>query len=150
MVRQYYASPIADVQGSPATEQTTASLQLVLDLMLGINLVAAAEAVSLARYLKVDMAQFYQLVSDAAGASKVFVTRGLEMIEGKIGTKAPGGAQTVDEAIQRLENVVQKARDLYVPLHLANAALNMLLVAKRAGLGGEASTSVIRAYGYEY
>ncbi|PLB49092.1 putative dehydrogenase [Aspergillus steynii IBT 23096] len=148
MVRQYYASPIADVQAT-GQPQTTESLQLVLDLMLGINLVAAAEAVSLARYLNVDMAQFYRLVSDAAGASKVFVGRGLEMIEGKIGAQAPGGSQTVDEAIGRLENVVQKARDLYVPLHLANAALNMLLVAKRAGFGGEASTSVIRAYGYE-
>ncbi|KAH8434008.1 uncharacterized protein LDX57_011644 [Aspergillus melleus] len=150
MVRQYYSSPIADVQSLPTTEQTQESLQLVLDLMLGINLVAAAEAVSLARYLKADMTQFYRLVSDAAGASNVFVTRGLEMIEGNIGAQAPRGSQTVDEVIKRLENVVQKARDLYVPLHLANAALNMLLVAKRAGFGAEASTSVIKAYGYEY
>ncbi|KAA8650400.1 uncharacterized protein ATNIH1004_003086 [Aspergillus tanneri] len=150
MVRQYYASPIADV--APAHEDhnqdQTQSLRLVLDLMLGINLVAAAEAISLARYLKVDMDQFYRLVSDAAGASKVFITAGLDMIKGRIGQNAPAGEQTLDEAIQRLESAVQKARDMHVPLHLGNGALSVLLMAKKAGYATEGRTSVIKSYGY--
>ncbi|KAF7595687.1 hypothetical protein BBP40_005131 [Aspergillus hancockii] len=147
MVRQYYASPIASVAASAADQSE--ALHLVLDLMLGVNLVAAAEAIAFARYLKVDLAQFYELVSAAAGSSKVFNAKGLEMIEGHIAEKAPAGSQTVDEAISRLESVVQRARDLHCPLHLGNAALNVLHLAKRAGLGGASSTSVIKVFGKE-
>ncbi|KAE8315504.1 NAD binding domain of 6-phosphogluconate dehydrogenase-domain-containing protein [Aspergillus transmontanensis] len=145
MVRQYFTTPIASVTAS--AEDQSAALQLVLDLMQGVNLVAAAEAVAFARYLKVDLAQFYDLVSAAAGASKVFITKGLEMIKGQIGEEAPAGSQTVDEAISRLEKVVQQARDLHCPLHLGNAALNVLFTARRAGLGAEGATSVIKVFG---
>lgn len=145
MVRQYFTTPIASVTVS--AEDQSAALQLVLDLMQGVNLVAAAEAVAFARYLKVDLAQFYDLVSAAAGASKVFITKGLEMIKGQIGEEAPAGSQTVDEAIAKLEAVVQQARDLHCPLHLGNAALNVLFTARRHGLGAEGATSVIKLFG---
>ncbi|KAE8350842.1 NAD binding domain of 6-phosphogluconate dehydrogenase-domain-containing protein [Aspergillus coremiiformis] len=145
MVRQYCTASIASVTAS--TDDQGSALQLVLDLMLGVNLVAAAEAVAFARFLAVDLAQFYDLVSAAAGASKVFNTKGLEMIQGRIAEKAPRGSQTLDEAISRLETVVLKARDLHCPLHLGSAALNVLLTAKRAGLGAEGATSVIKVFG---
>ncbi|KAF9894768.1 hypothetical protein FE257_006658 [Aspergillus nanangensis] len=147
MVRQYYAQPIAEVKSAASAEEQSASLQLVLDLMLGVNLVATAEAVSFARYLKVDLAQFHGLVAEAAGASRVFINKGLEMIEGRIGENAPAGSQTVDEAAARLETVVQKARDLHCPVHLGNAALSALYMARRHGLGSEGSTSVIKVFG---
>ncbi|KAL4779749.1 NAD binding domain of 6-phosphogluconate dehydrogenase-domain-containing protein [Aspergillus varians] len=144
MVRQYYAKPLSDVSPSADAEAAT---ELVLELMRGVNLVAAAEAVSFARYLNVDLAQFHGLVSQAAGASKSFIQQGLEMIEGRIGDKAPAGTPTVDQAAAKLEAVVQKARDLHCPLHLGNAALNVLFMAQRHGSGGQSSTSVIGVYG---
>jgi 3-hydroxyisobutyrate dehydrogenase len=107
------------------------------------NLVAAAEAIAFARHLNVDLKQFFTLVSDAAGASRQFMTRGLEMIEGRIGQNS----ETVNDVISRLEKGVQKARDLHCPLNLGNAAMNVLLMAKRAGLGAEGSTSVIKVFG---
>ncbi|PWY79312.1 6-phosphogluconate dehydrogenase C-terminal domain-like protein [Aspergillus heteromorphus CBS 117.55] len=147
MVRQYYPTPIKDVTpASLANEDPEAATQLVLDLMQGVNLVAAAEAIAFARSLGVDMAQFFELVSDAAGGSKIFVTRGLEMIEGRIGAETLSGTQTVDEVVSRLERVVQKARDLHCPVHLGNAALGVLLMAKGKGHGGEGSASVIQVY----
>lgn len=146
MVRQYYPDPIAQVMDNKSPEESAAALQLVQELMLGINLVASAEATAFARYLKVDMSQFYTLVSDAAGASTAFITHGREMIEGKIGPNAPAGLPTVDQAAQTLEAVVQKASDLKCPLHLGNAALSMLLLAKSGGFGQEGSTSVIKVY----
>ncbi|PLN85845.1 NAD binding domain of 6-phosphogluconate dehydrogenase-domain-containing protein [Aspergillus taichungensis] len=145
MVRQYFATPITGVAGTEGDDQP-AKLQLVLDLMRGVNLVAAAEAVAFARHLRVDLGQFHGLVREAAGASRVFITQGLEMVEGRIGDKAPAGSQTVDEAVARLETVVQRARDLHCPLHLGNAALTALLTARRAGFGGEANTSVIKVW----
>ncbi|KAL4928773.1 NAD binding domain of 6-phosphogluconate dehydrogenase-domain-containing protein [Aspergillus undulatus] len=144
MVRQYYTKPLSEVSASADAEAAT---ELVLELMRGVNLVAAAEAVSFARRLNVDLAQFHGLVTQAAGASKIFIEQGLEMIEGRIGDKAPTGSPTVDQVAARLEAVVQKARDLHCPLHLGNAALNVLFMAQRHGSGGQSSTSVIRVYG---
>lgn len=140
MVRQYFSQPIGQVAATAADAQ--AAQELVLDLMRVVNLVAAAEAIAFARYLKVDLKQFHGLVAEAAGASRVFITQGLEMIEGRVGANA----ETVDAAVARLEKVVQKARDLHCPLHLGNAALSVLLLARRAGLGGEGSTSVIKVW----
>ncbi|KKK22828.1 hypothetical protein P175DRAFT_0425858 [Aspergillus ochraceoroseus IBT 24754] len=144
MVRQYFPRPLSEVTACANPEAATG---LVLDLMRGVNLVAAAEAVSFARYLQVDLAQFYGLVSQAAGASKIFMQQGLEMIEERIGDKAPEGSPSIDQAAATLENVVQKARDLHCPLHLGNAALSMLFMAQRHGLGGQSSSSVISVYG---
>ncbi|OQE31278.1 hypothetical protein PENSTE_c001G04692 [Penicillium steckii] len=143
MVRQYFKEPITKVNSTKSAEETAEALQLVLDVMEVTNLVAAAEAISFARYLKVDLKQFFTLVSDAAGASRQFMTKGLEMIEGNIGKNN----ETINDAISRLEKGVQRARDLHCPLHLGNAALNVLFMAKRAGLGAEGSTSVIKAFG---
>ena len=142
MVRQYYPEPIAQVSAGKSAEDNAAALQLVRELMLGINLCGAAEAVAFARYLGVDMTQFYTLVTDAAGASRVFNTEGRRMIDGTIGT-----GRTLDQAVEELEGVVQKARDLNCPLHLGNAALSLLMLAKRAGHGGEGQWSVVKVFG---
>ncbi|KAF7717529.1 Hydroxy monocarboxylic acid anion dehydrogenase family protein [Penicillium ucsense] len=144
MVRQYYSQPITKVNSSKSDEESAAALQSVLDVMQLTNLVAAAEAIAFAKYLKVDLKQFYTLVSDAAGSSRQFMTLGLEMIEGKVGKNS----ESVDQAINRLRKAVQKARDLHCPLHLGNATMNVLLMAKRAGLGADGSTSVVKMFGF--
>lgn len=133
------------VTNTKSTEETAEAQQLVLDMMELTNLVGAAEAIAFARYLKVDLKQFLTLVSDAAGSSRQFMTRGLEMIEGRSGENA--ASETINGAIARLEKAVQKGRDLHCPLHLGNAAMSVLAMAKRAGLGAEGSTSVIKVFG---
>ncbi|KAJ5697376.1 hypothetical protein N7488_011060 [Penicillium malachiteum] len=145
MVRQYFSESVMKVSNTKSAEETAEAQQLVLDMMELTNLVAAAEAISFARYLNVDLKQFFTLVSDAAGSSRQFMTKGLEMIEGRIGEVA--GSETINDAIVRLEKAVQKARDLHCPLHLGNAAINTLFLAKRAGLGAESSSSVIKVFG---
>ncbi|KAJ5689959.1 hypothetical protein N7462_004351 [Penicillium macrosclerotiorum] len=144
MVRQYYSEPVMKVSNKKSPEETAQALQLVLDMMEVTNLVAAAEAIAFARYLGVDLKQFFTLVSDAAGSSRQFMTKGLEIIEGRVGQNT----ETVDEAIVRLEKAVQKARDLHCPLHLGNAAMNTLFLAKRAGFGVEGSTGVVKVFGF--
>ncbi|KAJ5802709.1 uncharacterized protein N7503_005159 [Penicillium pulvis] len=145
MVRQYFSKPLRAVSNAKMLDNEADLRQLVLDMMEVTNLVAAAEAISFARYLKVDLKQFFGLVSNAAGASRQFMTRGLEMIEGNIDMQP--GSEKIDAAILRLERAVQKARDLHCPLHLGNAALNTLFLAKRAGFGDESTVSVMQIYG---
>ncbi|KAJ6119893.1 hypothetical protein N7523_004173 [Penicillium sp. IBT 18751x] len=143
MVRQYYPQAIMKVSSTKSVEETAEAQQLVLDLMQITNLVAAAEAIAFARHLKVDLKQFFTLVSDAAGSSRQFMTMGLEMIEGRVGQNS----ETINDVIIRLEKAVQKARDLHCPLHLGNAAMSVLFMAKKAGYGAEGSTSVIKVFG---
>lgn len=76
----------------------------------------------------------------------MFEARGPEMIAG-VGEEAAGeGARTLDGAVAELAGVVQSARDLNCPLHLGNSSLNLMLSAKRMGLGGAVDSIVIRAY----
>ncbi|CAI7611136.1 unnamed protein product [Penicillium glandicola] len=145
MIRQYFAEPITEVSSTKSDEETAEALQLVLDLMEVTNLVAAAEAISFARYLNVDLKMFYTLVADAAGASRQFMTKGLEIIEG-LGQGADGSSESVDAATSRLEKAVQKARDLHCPLNLGNAALSVLFMAKKSGLGAAGSASVVKVF----
>lgn len=145
MVRQYFAEPIMKVSCTKSVEETAGDLQMVLDLMEVTNLVAAAEAIAFARYLKVDLKQFYTLVSDAAGSSRQFMTKGLEIIEG-LGQDVNASSETVDAASARLEKAVQKARDLHCPLNLGNAALSVLYLAKKSGLGAEGSAHVVKVF----
>lgn len=143
IVRQYYPHPITNVSCTASPEDKSAAVQLVHDLLIGINLVAAAEAVGFARHLQVDFGQFYDLVSNAAGASRVFNEKAKEMTGDGSGS---GSGQSLDEATAKLETVVQKARDMHVPLHLGNAALNVLFLARRRGVGESASTAVMQAF----
>lgn len=143
MVRQYYPTPIANVSANTETD-TDSAFQLILDLQLGINLVATAEAIGFARHLQTDFAQFYDLVSNAAGGSRVFNEHAQEMKDG-LGEAGSTG-ETLDEVITRLKRVVQKARDMHVPLHLGNAALNVLLLARRRVDKAMPSTGVVRVF----
>ncbi|KAH8703364.1 putative oxidoreductase [Talaromyces proteolyticus] len=146
MVRMYTSEPIIKVNSTLSPEETSRRLRMVTKLMQYTNIVAAAEAVAFARHLNVDMTQFYDLVINAAGGSKMFNTLGATMIKGiPIGVAATGDL-TVDDIVKELSDIVQEARDLYTPLNLATAALNQYLVAQRRGWGKEAATSIIRAW----
>lgn len=141
MVRQYYSQPIANVSSPESAEASETALELVRELTRGIILVSAAEAISFARHLNVDFDQFYDLVTNAAGGSSLFNERARELYSG---VGAPDG-RSLDEAIDKLKPVVQKARDLNIPLHLGNAALNVLLTARRRGEGA-ATSGVMQAF----
>ncbi|OJD15342.1 hypothetical protein AJ78_04387 [Emergomyces pasteurianus Ep9510] len=147
-VRLYYRDPITKAEAKAALnpESNAAALKIIVGLLTNIHLVAAAEAVSFARLLKVDLQQVYAVVNAAAGASKMFETRGPEMMAGLKDESGSRSTKTVNEAIAELAEAVQAARDLYCPLHLGNAALNMLYLAKKQGLGEKTDSHILRVY----
>jgi 3-hydroxyisobutyrate dehydrogenase len=145
MVRMYYPESITKVQVTKSPEEVAKGLEMVTKLMKYTNIVGAAEATAFAKYLKADMTQFYDLVTNAAGASKMFNTLAPAMTKTPTGP-APVGSQSIDVIIKELSEIVQVARDLYCPLNLATEALNQYLVAQRRGWGAEASPSVIRVW----
>lgn len=146
MVRLYFPDPIAQVSSTKSAAEKATALNLVKTLLVNVNIVAAAEAIGFARYLKVDLQQFYGLVNEAAGASAQFKSRGAEMIEGLKDGEAPAGTLTVDDAVKELSTVVAEARQLNCPLHLAGEALSLFTFAQRRGYGREAAASVLKVW----
>ena len=51
----------------------TLSLNDIADLMVGVHLAAMAEAMSFCEYLKIDPNLMFDVVSNAAGASSIFL-----------------------------------------------------------------------------
>jgi 3-hydroxyisobutyrate dehydrogenase len=142
----YTSDSLVSVKCTLSPEETARRLKMVTTLMQYTNIVAAAEAVAFAKYLNVDMKQFFHLVINAAGGSRMFNTLGVTMGQGITTGEAPQGTLRIDNIINDLSAIVQEARDLYTPLHLATEALNQYIFAQRRGWGGEAATSIIRVW----
>lgn len=86
IVRLWTSEPVTSIQSNLSAEDKEAKLQLVVNLLTGIHLVSAAEAISLAKHVGIPLAQFYELACDAAGGSSMFKDAGAKMIavlEGK-------------------------------------------------------------------
>ncbi|KAL1956171.1 hypothetical protein VTO42DRAFT_7606 [Malbranchea cinnamomea] len=159
MVRLYSPEPIAKIASASRDAE---KIGLVVSLLRNIHLAAAAEAISFASFLQADMAQFYELVNAAAGGTAMFRSRGPEMIALSAtasssssssikpavnGTAAASeSSRTLDDAVEELAVVVQRAREVNCPLHLGNAVLSILLAAKRRGYGGLSDSHVIRMW----
>ncbi|KAF9638764.1 putative 3-hydroxyisobutyrate dehydrogenase protein [Lasiodiplodia theobromae] len=139
MVRTYFPDPVSTVKpesNGASSPSNSEKLDLVFKLLRGVLLLAAAEAISFAHYLKLDLHQFYDLASGAAGASIAFRERGAEMIELLTGKKVAGareGLQPLDvkQIREDLAEVINAGRKLYCPVPLAGAALNLLATAQR-------------------
>lgn len=123
--------------------------KLVIALLTNIHLCAAAEAISFAQHLNVDMAQYQKLVNAAAGSSAMFRMKAMEMV-GVNSSDTKNGAyassRTIDETVRDMVDVIQEARNVNCPVHLASEALNLLLMAKRKGLGEKSDSHIIRVY----
>ncbi|AUH32244.1 NAD(P)-dependent oxidoreductase [Paracoccus tegillarcae] len=113
----------------------------VNQLMCGVHIATAAEALSLAEQLGLDRQVMLEIVSGSAASSWMLRDRGPRMIE------QPGAVTSaVDIFVKDLGIVAQTGRDARVPLPLAAAALQMFLAASVAGDGPLDDSQVIRAY----
>ena len=125
--------------------------QLVLDLLEMVHLVAAAEAIAFAHQLRLDLKQFVVLVNDAAGATAAFRRINPFMMKALGDTGADTEDTTADvsleSCIERLNNVVGRARNEACPLFLGNAALGVLNVARHLAGPRAGISSLIRYYG---
>lgn len=110
-------------------------------LLCGVHIAAAAEALALAEQLEIDTSVMLEIVSGSAASSWMLRDRGPRMI-------APPGPITsaVDIFVKDLWIVAETGRAAKAPLPLAAAALQMFLAASSAGEGGLDDSQVIAAY----
>ncbi|KAF2819932.1 hypothetical protein CC86DRAFT_374653 [Ophiobolus disseminans] len=126
IVRLWTAEPVSSITSSLSAEQKESALELVIDLLTGIHLVSAAEAISLAHHVGIPLPQLYELACDAAGGSTMFKQAGAKLIEILEGKDA-GKGSVLGGYAEKLKIVVDKAQEIKCPLYLGSAALNALL-----------------------
>ena len=117
------------------------ALKAINQLLAGVHIAAAAEAIALARGLGLDPAVVIEALSQGAGGSFMFADRGPRMLQAYT-----GGAEVksrVDIFVKDMGIVTTVGRTSHVPLPLAAAAQQLYLIAEAAGLGAHDDSSVV-------
>ncbi|KAF2838446.1 oxidoreductase [Patellaria atrata CBS 101060] len=137
MVRIYYPDPVLKVNSEVSSEEQDHHIKLVLNMLMGIYICAASEAIGFAHHLGLPLDQFFELVNDAAGGSKMFRKCGGAMIRAIKGEESVLDYSSVGDLrsiCEKMSAVVDEMRRVNCPAYLATGALNLLLLAqKRSG-----------------
>ncbi len=140
------AGPVLDAVGKAVYHVGTehgqgSTVKLINQLMCGVHIATAAEALSLGAHAGVDPKVILEVVGNAAGASWMLNDRGPRMLEG-----SPDVKSAVDIFVKDVGIVLDFGREQRFPLPLSAATHQMFLAASGAGLGREDDSQVIRVY----
>ncbi len=117
------------------------AVKIVNQHLCTVHLVAAAEALSLARSMDLDPAEVLRLVEDGAAGSWMLRDRGARMLSEKPEITSTVGIFTKDSAL-----VEQAAMEAGHEIPVLSAARKQLLAAENSGLGTADDSQVIRTY----
>ncbi len=117
------------------------TVKIVHQLLAGVHIAVAAEAMALAARAGIPLDTMYDVVTHAAGNSWMFENRMRHVLDGDYSAKS-----AVDIFVKDLGLVNDTARALKFPLPLASTALNMFTSASNAGYGREDDSAVIKIF----
>ena len=118
-----------------------AVVKTVNQLLAGVHIAAAAEALALAGKLGIDTAIMLDIVSGSAASSWMLRDRGPRMLEGD-----PEVRSAVDIFVKDLGIVMEAGRDAKAALPLAAVAHQLFLAASGQGYGKADDSQLIRTY----
>lgn len=118
-----------------------ATVKTVNQLLCGVHIAVAAEALSLAEKAGIDGGLLFQIMGGSAASSWMLKDRGPRMQE-----QEPTVASAVDIFVKDLGIVLDAGRSAKAALPLAAAAHQMFLAASGLGHGGRDDSQVVRAY----
>jgi putative dehydrogenase len=116
-------------------------IKMINQLLAGVHIAVAAEAMALGLREGVDPAALYEVITHSAGNSWMFENRMAHVLAGDY---TPLSA--VDIFVKDLGLVVDAARASDFPVSLASRAHEMFLQASRAGHGREDDSAVIKIF----
>lgn len=119
------------------------TVKMVHQLLAGVHVVAAAEALSLAAQAGLDVEQMYDIVNGAAGASWMFKDRGARMLQADVPYPPKSQCQIF---VKDLDIVHAEAKRLQAPTPLASAALQQFISAAGLGLTKQDDSQVKKVY----
>jgi L-threonate 2-dehydrogenase len=118
-----------------------AAFKMVNQLLAGVHIAAAAEAMAFAARQKLDLRKVYDVITASAGNSWMFQNRMPHVLDGDYSPKSSVSIFTKDLGI-----VLDMARSANFPVPLAGSALQMFLMTAAAGMAGDDDSSVTRLY----
>jgi L-threonate 2-dehydrogenase len=116
-------------------------VKIINQLLAGVHIAAAAEAMALGLREGVDADALYDVITHSAGNSWMFENRVPHILSGDY---TPLSA--VDIFVKDLGLVLDTARASKFPLPLSAAAHQMFMMASSAGHGGEDDSAVIKIF----
>jgi putative dehydrogenase len=116
-------------------------VKIINQLLAGVHVAAAAEAMALGIREGVDPATIYDVITHSAGNSWMFENRMPHVLAGDY---TPLSA--VDILVKDLGLVLDTARATKFPLPLASTAHQMFLQASASGLGREDDAAIIKIF----
>ena len=140
------ARPVLDAMGSRvmhvgAKPGQGAMIKTINQLLCGVHIAAAAEALALAEKLGVDAGAALDIMKGTAAASWMLGNRGPRMLQ-----EAPEVSSAVDIFVKDLGIVLDAGRDSAAALPLAALAHQLFLSTSGRGFGAMDDSQVIRAY----
>lgn len=120
---------------------TGAAFKMINQLLAGVHIAAAAEAMAFAARQGLDLAKVYEVITASAGNSWCFENRMRHVLENDYTPRS-----AVDIFVKDLGIVEDMARAARFPVPIASAALQMFLMTAAAGMGRDDDSSVARLY----
>lgn len=117
------------------------AMKLVNNMLIQVNTVAVAEAFALGAKAGLDPQTMYDVIRVSTGASFALDHRVPRFLSGDF---APGGTVDISYKDQELETAF--AKELGVPLLLANVSQQVYQMARAKGLSKEDGASIIKLY----
>ena len=118
-----------------------AAFKMVNQLLAGVHIVAASEAITFAAKQGLDISKVYDVITASAGNSWMFENRMPQVLKGDYAPRS-----SVEIFVKDLGIVQDMARAARFPVPVASAALQMFLMAAAAGMGGDDDASIARVY----
>lgn len=121
------------------TAGTGAAFKIVNQLLAGVHIAAACEAMTFAAAMGLDLSRVYEVITASAGNSWMFENRVPHILDGDY---APRSA--VDIFTKDLGIVTDIGRTLKFPTPVAATAMQMFVMTAAAGMGRDDDASVAR------
>lgn len=116
-------------------------VKIINQLLAGVHIAAAAEAMALGIRAGADPRQLFEVISNSAGSSWMFQNRVPHILAADYTPLS-----SVNIFVKDLGLVSDAARKMLFPVPLTAAALQMFVAASASGHGGEDDSAVIKAY----
>lgn len=112
----------------------------VNQLLCGVHIAVAGEAMALADAMGLDLAQVHEVLGAGAAASFMFADRGARMVAGEYDT----ARSALDIFVKDMEIVAEAARAVHQPVPLAAAAEQLYMRGRQQGLGRKDDSIMFR------
>lgn len=143
-----FVKPVLEVLGTvhtiPGGPGQGSQVKMVHQLLAGVHIVVAAEALCLAAKAGLDVSQLYEIVNGAAGASWMFRDRAPRMM--MMMMEHDQVKSQLQIFVKDLDIVYQEAKKLQVPTPLASAALQQFISGQGLGLSRHDDSQVVKVY----